>query len=364
MALKEGLFGCSRVISIQSRILTSVLFLFTLTAGCAAAEGTGKMSQEGKDEQKSPISITLVRHNENQGREVLSNFVFGGYRSGSRAPRGIEPELVSRFIIEKLKADSPPDAYAKTVKVLRFYERNECLPHLRKVHTGEEKTTADVIRSAYVSQAVGEVGTEQEIKEVAQYFDANLAGHAQAIEAAEVLLETLVVLSPSATADGLSARIAQEVEARKAGEKESEEGMRAYYEVLSIQRLKVPQALAAAEAKSKVMAMEGAEQRSELLDIYMGMSNVSDDLMMTWAGRMLRREAMEKSPEPIYEAFAKEIAKADSQKVGKDPLADTLVSRAAQAILYLQGKLTKTERDLYEKTELGAISFLWDDLRE
>ncbi|MBW2266247.1 MAG: hypothetical protein JRF28_08845, partial [Deltaproteobacteria bacterium] len=56
--------------------------------------------------------------------------------------------------------------------------------------------------------------------------------------------------------------------------------------------------------------------------------------------------------------------KANPKEVGKDPMTDTLVSRAAQAILYLQGTLTETERALYEKTKLGAMNFLWDDLRE
>ena len=83
---------------------------------------------------------------------------------------------------------------------------------------------------------------------------------------------------------------------------------------------------------------------------------------MTWAGRMLRHQAMTHDPESIYKLFGREIETADPEKIGKDPLTDTIVSRAAQAILYLQGKLTKSQRILYEKTELGAMNFLWDDL--
>jgi len=70
---------------------------------------------------------------------------------------------------------------------------------------------------------------------------------------------------------------------------------------------------------------------------------------------------MEIDPSPVYEAFATEIAKTDPGKVGKDDMTDTIVSRATQAILYLQGKLTKNQRELYEKTKLGAMNFLWDD---
>jgi hypothetical protein len=343
-------------------MLSGVLLALAFLGSCQAAERTGKMNQETMHEERPKIRITTVRYDEMHGRELLRNYIFGGIRSVPRVPRGIEPELVSRFIKEEIGPDSPPDAYGKMVNVLRFYERDDCLPHLRKILKGEEKTAADLVRSAFVTQAMAEVGAPPEAEDAARYFDAHLAGHGKAIEAVDVLLETLVVLSPSGAADRLSQRIADEVNARKAFENENEEGMRAFQRIASIQRLKLPQALAAAEGKRKVLALPGAEQRAELVAIYMGMSSISDDLLMTWAARMLRRQAMAGDPEPIYEAFAGEIAKADPEKVGKDPLTDTMVSRAAQAILYLQGKLGKKERELYDKTELGAMNYLWDDL--
>jgi hypothetical protein len=138
--------------------------------------------------------------------------------------------------------------------------------------------------------------------------------------------------------------------------------MRAYQQVAAIQRLKLPQALAAVNAKKKLLAMNPAERRAELVNIYFGTSPISDNMMIIWAGRMLRREAMVDDPKPVLAAFASEIAKADPKKVGEDAMTDTIVSRAAQAILYLQGRLTKTERELYEKTKLAAMNFLWDDL--
>ncbi len=292
----------------------------------------------------------------------MRNYIFGGFRAGPRVPRGIDPDLVSQVIVEQLKLDSPPDAYGKTVRVLRFYESSDCLPHIRRVLTGQEKERADVARSAYAIQAVAEVGKREQANEAAQYFDARLAGHPKAIDAIDVLLETLVVLSPAGSPERLSKRIADEVNRRKAAEKESENGMRAYQQVAAIQRLKLPQALAAVDAKKKLLAMDPGQRRAELVNIYLGSSPVSDELMITWAGRMLRREAMEGDPKPIYAAFANVIAKADPEKVGQDPMTDTIVNRAAQAVLYLQGKLTRTERQLYEKTKLAAMNFLWDDL--
>jgi hypothetical protein len=362
MSLKNEWFRQNGLFSPMLGMLAGFLLALVFLGSCQAAERTGKMNQETMKQERPQIRITTVRYDEMHGRQALRNYIFGGIRSVPRVPRGVEPELVSRFITEEFGADAPPDAYGKMVHVLRFYERTDCLPHLVKILKGEEKTAADLLRSAYVTQAMAEVGTPQQAEEAARYFDAHLAGHAKAMEAVDTLLETLVVLSPAGSADRLSQRIADEVNAKKALENESEEGMRGYQRVAAIQRLKLPQALAAAEGKRKVLALQGADQLAELVAIYMGRSGLSDELMMTWAARTLRRQAMTGDPAPIYGALAAEIAQADPEKVGKDPLTDTMVSRASQAILYLQGQLGKKERELYDKTQLGAMNYLWDDL--
>lgn len=342
--------------------IIGILIAVQIFNGCQLTERAEHMNSEDSKQEKAKFRITTLRYNEKQGREILINYIFGGYRTGARAPRGIEPELVSQVIEEELKPDSHPDAYAKTVKILRFYENADCLPHIRRVLNGQEQKPDDVKRSAYAVQAVAEVGINEDIQNVAQYFDSKLAGHPKAIDAIDALLETLIVLSPNASEARLSKRIADEVNMRKSGENESEEGMRAYQQVAAIQRLKLPQAIAAVNAKKKLLAMNPAERRAELVNIYFGTSPISDDMMIIWAGRMLRREAMVDDPKPVLAAFASEIAKADPKKVGEDAMTDTVVSRAAQAILYLQGRLTKTERELYEKTKLAAMNFLWDDL--
>ena len=352
----------SRLHKVQSWLCCGIFSLLAAFGGCPGIERTVEMNMEDNNQGSAKMKITTVRYNQKQSREILSNFIFGGFRAGRRVPRGIDPELVSDIIKEELMPDSPPDAYSKTVQVLRFYERTDCLQHIRQVLKGQEKEVTDVSRSAYAIQAIAEVGKREEADEAAQYFDTRLAGHSKAIEAADVLLETLVVLSPLGSPERLSKRIAEEVNMRKTGESESEEGMRTYQKVAAIQRLKLPQALLAVEAKKKVLAMEPDQRRTELINIYLGKSNVSDDLMMTWAGRMLRREVMEGNPKPVYAAFSSEIAQVDPKKVGEDAVTDTIVDRAAQAILYLQGKLTKKERELLEKTKLGAMNFLWDDL--
>jgi hypothetical protein len=310
------------------------------------------------------LRITTVRYAEEQAREQLKTYLFGGYRVGPRVPRGIEPDLVSEIIQEELNPTSPPDAYAKAVNTLRFYEQNKCLDHLRRALTGAEKDRTDVLRSAYAIQAVGEVGARDKADEAAKYFDDRLAKHSATMDATEVLLETLIVLAPSGSTAKLAARIAEEVRVRKTAEKRDEKGMRAYQTVAAIQRLKLPRAQAAIDVKAKLTPMPPPDRRADLLAMYLGRSPVSDDLMMTWAARLLRREAMEVDAEPVRAAFAAEIDKVDPKKVGEDAAADTVVSRCAQAIVYLGGRLSKPHRELNQKVRKGAMNFLWDDLKQ
>jgi hypothetical protein len=345
----------------QHYTIVGILIMVQMFNGCKLTERAEHMDSEDSKQEMTKIRITTVRYNESQGRNLLQNFIFGGFRAGPRPPRGVEPELVSWFIQEELLPESPAGAYANTVRLLRFYERTDVVAHLHKALKGSERNAEDLRRSAYAIQAIGEVGTQQETERAAAYFDQKLVPHPEALNNLALMLETLIVLAPSSSTEKLAAKIDQEVQRRAKVENESEETMMAYDEMLSFQGDHLPRVLNAIQTKKKLLRMEPPDRLSEYVKMYLGLSPGSDDLMITWAGRMLRREAMESDPKPIYAVFANEIAKADPKKVGEDALTDTIVNRAAQAILYLQGKLTKTERELYEKTKLAAMNFLWDD---
>jgi hypothetical protein len=83
--------------------------------------------------------------------------------------------------------------------------------------------------------------------------------------------------------------------------------------------------------------------------------------MEEWTGRMLRAEAMMGNPEPVYAYFGRAIDMADPEKTGPKQ-ADFIIVRAAQAILYLQGKLTPPQRERYKRAQKVGMNFLWDDL--
>src|SRR3954463_2020961 len=123
------------------------------------------------------ILITRVRHSEEESRVLLATFIFEGKYGGSRVPRGIEPEFVSRFIRESLQPGSASNAYASILEVIRFYERADVLSNLRQALTAHEASAEDVLRSAYVLQAIGDLGSGNEATQAADYFDRILVSH-------------------------------------------------------------------------------------------------------------------------------------------------------------------------------------------
>ena len=53
---------------------------------------------------------------------------------------------------------------------------------------------------------------------------------------------------------------------------------------------------------------------------------------------------------------------AADQKPPSPEKRDFVVVRAAQAILYLQGELSKRHQELYRNAKTRAANFLWDDM--
>ena len=75
------------------------------------------------------MKITHIRLDEPQGHEALEKYIFGGHYGPMRVPRGIAPELVTKFIRENVATDADAEDLQKTLEVMRFYESADVLPH-------------------------------------------------------------------------------------------------------------------------------------------------------------------------------------------------------------------------------------------
>src|SRR5438132_8590474 len=144
-----------------------------------------------------PILITLVRHGRAAGRTALERYIFGGRYGGLRVPRGVDPELVSEFIRERLKPDTSPGSYAAVGAVIRFYERTDVLPHIQLALSGHEASSDDVQRSAFAIQSIGDLGQPAETAQAVDYLDRVLVPNATAVDNFGVLFQALIALAPA-----------------------------------------------------------------------------------------------------------------------------------------------------------------------
>ena len=307
-----------------------------------------------------PIPITQVRYSPEEGEQVLRRFIFGGPYAGRRPPRGVPPPTVVEFIVENVKPDAKPHVFLRTVDTALFYESKEILPHIRQMLTARETDSRSVQRSAYCLQLFGNLGTPEEVVQAAQYFDRILVPHQAAGENLDLLLATLPTLAPAGNIDRIYQRIGEQIrEATEVPKPDDPENMRALG-LQNIMSLKVPVAATLLQGKSRLLAQTPAQRRMELISIYLGQSPLSDEPTHIWAGRLLRKECMELDPAPVYADLGRAIDAADPQRLDPER-AEFITHRAAQAIIYLQGKLTKGQQARYAKVKEAPQNFLWDD---
>jgi hypothetical protein len=308
------------------------------------------------------IPITVVRLDERSARERLQHFLFSGMYGGARVPRGIKPEFVAAFINEKLKPDSPPDAYRRALEVVRFYERADTLDTFRQALTGKEKDPADVVRAAYALTALGDLGNEADAKQAAAYFEKYIVPRPGLTpETYRELLATVVALAPFAAPGTLVQQIDRQIQELSAGRSSSEPALFAYDKMAAVRRNDVPRATLNVSLKNTLVAARADVRRPEFARIYLDISKRGGEMLATWSGRMLRKDAIDGNHDPVYAELQSAMDEISETELGKEG-ADTLVVRAGQAVIYLQGGLTAARAARYRKAGAGGLNFLWDDL--
>ena len=293
------------------------------------------------------IPITVVRYPEKQARDIFAAFIFGSRYTPPRPPRGIPPALVARFLETELKPETAPLAYQRALEAMRFYETTGLGPHFRKILAAAAgQAYRDARRAAFVLQMLGDLGTPEDSEWGADYLDRQLLPRPDFPDIADLLLETLLALAPAGGLAAFAARL------------RTDSG-----KLREIADNRLPGAADLIAAKKRLLASPAsAPRRQELIAIYLGQSDLSEPYLVTWAARMLRREAMEGGPAAICAGFGQAIDALASKENGDSQTGFEIV-RAAQAILYLQGKLTPQWSKLYARSHPErAQNFLSDDM--
>jgi hypothetical protein len=312
-----------------------------------------------------PIPITIVRHMKQTADPQLHGFVFGGYYAGRRPPRGIDPEYLSRWVRQSIKAASSPDSFAKVVELIRFYERSDFLDHFGAMLQRSERDDRSFGRSAYILQMLGEIGNGDQMRFAANYYNEYLVPNPESIAQLSLMLETAEALGALIDLEPLNVGLqAAIVSAAKVSDLAGPAGIR-YRSLTDQQRLKLPRTVMVVQAKRRLLMADPVQRIPELIKIYLGESDLSGTSLDVWSARLVRAYVRQEDAnrDLVYNAFSQIIDGTIRSKLPK-PRAEFLIHRSAQALIYLGGKLTEPQEAAYQKIRSGPENFLWDDLTE
>lgn len=295
------------------------------------------------------IPITRVRYSDIQARPLLEFYLFARRYGPQRVPRGIAPEYVAAFLLSALKPDSPGTYFQRALDAMRFYEIESLSPHLQQILT-ERSASADIRGSTFLVQALGDLGSGADGDWAANYFDQVLLPKPGFVEAADLLLDTLLALAPHGTTKAFEARLRAET-----GNVQTTQ-LRGKLREIAENRL--PGVIDCIEAKERLLRTPAIGRQAELISTYLLESDLSLPYIVEWSARLIRRDAMSGDPSGIYRAFGEAIDAADTN----DKDAAFTIARASQAILYLKGSLTPQQIALYDDSHPEEFAnFLWDE---
>jgi hypothetical protein len=306
------------------------------------------------------MKITHIRLDEPQGHEALEKYIFGGHYGPMRVPRGIAPELVTKFIRENVATDADAEDLQKALEVMRFYESAQVLPHFAPNINRAPADRDGFRRQAVTCQMFGDLGQQTDAEHAANHFNQHLAPLPDAILLSSLTLETLLTLAPAGTLQPFEAQVKAEVSRLAPAQRSSEEAMMAYDKIAAIQRNEIPRTRKLIELKKTLLLQKPPERRHPVVELYLGRSKINDLYLQNWAARLLRQEAMASDPRPLWDEFGKMVDEVPIDALGKDPKTDALLLRAAHALEYLEGPLTVLQREKMSHAKTATIDFLDD----
>jgi len=303
------------------------------------------------------FKITESRGTLEDQTQRLRGYIYGGMYGPSRMPRGIEPTLVSEFILKNVRAKDSHEVFSALLDVLRFYERLDVLPHLALMLTRTETDAPSISRSCYILQALADLGGPDQVKDAAAYFDAQIVPHPFANKLYALLCSTACALVPATDLAKLSARLDKDVKAASANVV-TDDDVRRRETLLSIQRRDLAVAQATSATKTKLAAAKPEDRRPQLVQLYIKRGPIATAYIEVWSARQLRRDVITGNAPPVLRALSDALD--PLIQPAKEPANAFSIARLSQAILYLGGQLTPPQETAYKKAQGGA-NFLWDD---
>jgi hypothetical protein len=307
------------------------------------------------------ITVTTIRLSEDEAKERLNAYVFGGGYGPRRVPRGIDPRFVAKFLLEKI-GSMDEDDLGKTLNVARYYESKEIAPAAIKLFDKPIDKMDDWLYQMYAVRLGADLGGAEEATKAARHFESRVVPHPKALQDPPWMLDTAKVTEPHGGMGAAEKRLQQEKAALEPNQRRSEADMGAFDKIAAALRNDFPRAKKVAEYKARLLALPPAERRETLIRVYMDDASVADDYLRIFAARLLRKDVFEGAvPAPIPE-FRAIAAAFKPEELRDDPAAAGRFLRAERAYRYFGGGPDAQLKALASSAKaIEADAFLDDD---
>ncbi|HEV8541673.1 MAG TPA: hypothetical protein VGR78_04725, partial [Verrucomicrobiae bacterium] len=249
------------------------------------------------------MQITRVRLLPAQANEALEKFVFGGHYGPMRPPRGIAPPQVSEFVKRRAILEGDADDLAKTMELVRFYERKDVVEPMLRLLTPAPSTPEEFRKQAIVCQIAGDFGEPAEIQKAVQHVDNRLLGSLVVVQEVPYVFAALLALAPAGSLDPIEKCLKEEQKRLAPLQRKSDQDLMAYDRVTAFLRNDLERTRSLIAAKKKYLALKPDEGTPILVKLYLSREGPPDPYLQVWAARRVRGWALETSPEPARNEF-------------------------------------------------------------
>ena len=275
---------------------------------------------------------------------------------GDAIPKRLKPDVVGRFIIERVGRDTRIKSLLRVEKVVTFYDLQEVCGHLSSL-LPPNPTPIDVAKASVIGRTIAAVCSPSEVPKLAGYSHLLIANAQSSSDIVE-LLELQDRLGPGTDSRPLEARIGQ---LRAASAAQADSNYQARLEASSLDEmrsLRLDRMRRANDTKAQLLAITERKKRiGEEIKIYLTLEYGYLEYLTPWSAIRLRRETWGNSP-------ADQLVRAEDagrrtemasmfrtveSNLGRLPDIDpenipSLRVRCLRAVEYFGGALTNEER--------------------
>lgn len=292
---------------------------------------------------------------------------------GDAIPKRLKPDVVGRFVMDRVGRDTRIKSLLRVEKVVTFYDLHEVCGHLSSLLPANP-TPTDVAKSAVISRTIAAVCTPAEVPKLAGYSHLLIANAQTSSDIVE-LLELQDRLGPGTDSRALEARIAQLRAASAAQADSNYQARQEAYSLDEMRSLRLDRVRRANDTKAQLLAITERKKRiGEEIKIYLTLEYGYLEYLTPWSAIRLRRETWGNSP-------ADQLVRAEDtgrrtemasmfrtveSNLGRLPDVDpenipSLRVRCLRAVEYFGGALTNEERGWITQNAGRQVDVLSND---